>query len=83
MLPHYYNLRSDDRVGFIHALVVVKKQSLAPPGFRIARVLLDDVVHHPQRGIVLPFLILLEGLVDLHMDRLTAPLELFAAAART
>jgi hypothetical protein len=32
---------------------------------------------------VLPFLILLEGLVDLHMDRLTAPLELFAAAART
>jgi hypothetical protein len=43
--------------------------------------LLRDVIHDAQRRIMLSFLILVEGPVDLDMDWLAAPLEFLAAAA--
>src|SRR5439155_1679873 len=54
----------------------------AAPGLGVVRVLGQDLVHGAQGGLVLAGGVLLEGLVDLDVDRLAAPLEFLAAAAR-
>src|SRR5262249_59073917 len=55
---------------------------LAAPDLRIAGVLGGHVVHRLQGRLVLTVGVLLERLGDLLVDRLAAPLELLAAAAR-
>jgi hypothetical protein len=43
----------------------------------------NHVRHDPQSGFVLTFVFLTKSFVDLDVDRLAAPFEFFAAAART
>ena len=66
----------------VNAIVLIEQLRLTTPGLGVGRMLGRHLIHEPQGGLVLPFLILAKGLVDLHVNRLTAPLEFFAAAAR-
>ena len=69
-------------LGFLGPVHLVQELRLAAPDLRIAGVLRADLLHGPQGGLVLAVGVLLERLVDLDIDGLTAPLELLAAAAR-
>jgi hypothetical protein len=42
----------------------------------------DDFVHDPKRRIILSFRLLAKGLVDLDVNRLSAPFEFLTTAAR-
>jgi hypothetical protein len=67
----------------VHAVILVEELSLAAPGFRIAGVFGGDFIHHAQGCFMLSLFVLAKSFIDLDVDRLTAPLEFFAAAART
>src|SRR5262249_21202200 len=69
-------------LGLLPPVQLVEQLRLAAPGLGVGRVLGQDLVHGPQGGLVLAVGVLLEGLVDLDVDRLAAPLEFLAAAAR-
>jgi hypothetical protein len=67
----------------LHATILVKQLSFATPSFGIGGVLGDDIIHNPHRHVMLPGLLLPEGLIDLHVNRLAAPLKFLTAAAGT
>lgn len=70
-------------LGLLDPVVLEEQLGLAAPGFRIAWVSGDHLIHLLQGGLVLAVGILLESPVDFDVDGLTAPLEFFPAAART
>src|SRR5262249_32083899 len=69
-------------LGLFDLAVVVKQLGPLAPRLGVGGVLLDEVVQKLQRRVVLAVGLLLEGTADGGVDRLTAPLEFFAAAAR-
>src|SRR5262245_7560669 len=56
---------------------------LPAPGLGVALVLADEVGHRPQARLVLSGVVLLESPLNFRVNRLTTPLEFFAATART
>lgn len=68
---------------FLGLFVLEEKQRLFAPGFRIVGMLGDDLIHETQGRFVLPLLVLAERRGDFLVNRLAAPFEFLAAAART
>src|SRR5262249_42956480 len=69
-------------LGLLDLAVAEQEPGLLAPGLGVAAVGADHLVHGPQGRLVLAVGLLVEGPLDAGVDRLTAPLELLAAAAR-
>ncbi len=70
-------------VGLLDLTLTEQQTRMLAPGFRIAFVFADDLLHQPRCRFMLAGRLLFPGAIDTGENRLTAPFEFFAAAAAT
>jgi hypothetical protein len=68
-------------LGLVRPFEVIKELRLTAVNFRVGGILGKGLVQRREGGLVLAVGVLLEGAVDLLIDRLAAPFEFLAAAA--